>query len=160
MDLEAGIQLLDPLMSYQNALSRTSSDRTMREWNMARLIVLRFENDDDAEDFVGRVNRTSSVNFDFYDCPTVEGMFQTPTKFHGGHGQSSGWRKSDKHGWWICRDCGAPSVGWSSNIRAVISDANDLLEKPSKNTQERIDMTPDFDNETGDPMEQDDGVNI
>lgn len=120
---------------------------------MARLVVLRFEDDEDAEDFIDKVNKTSRVDFDYYQCPTVEGMFKVPTIFHGGH-QSSGWRKSDKHGWWICRDCGAPSVGWGSNIRAVIASGNDLLEKVSKNTQERIDMVAEnYDLETGEPME-------
>jgi hypothetical protein len=127
---------------------------------MARLVILRFENDDEAEHFVwhtlhGVVVKADSEDGETYKTVTAEGMFQTPTVFHEGH-QSSGWRKSAKHGWWICRDCGAPSVGWSSNIRAVISEANDLLERPSKNTQERIDMAPDFDDETGDPTEQDD----
>jgi hypothetical protein len=116
---------------------------------MARLIVLRINDDDEAE----YLARSLPIRSDFR--ATVEGMFQTPTVFHEGH-QSSGWRKSAKHGWWICRDCGAPSPGWGNNIRAIIGEANDLLERPSKNTQERIDMAPDFDNETGNPTEQDD----
>jgi hypothetical protein len=132
---------------------------------MARLVILRIDDDDEADLFVrSEILRDSYGDEEYEGGPvrvitTIEGMFQVPTIFHGGH-QSSGWRKSAKHGWWICRDCGAPSVGWASNIRAVIGEANDLLERPSKNTQERIDMAPDFDNETGDLMEQDDGVNV
>lgn len=121
---------------------------------MARLVVLRFENDEDTEDFVAKVNKTGRVDFDFYDCPTVEGMYQTPTKFHEPDHRSSGWYWGKKHHWQICHDCGMPSVGYANNHKAIVFDAINLLEEPSKNTAERMAERPKVNPETGVIWEQ------
>lgn len=110
---------------------------------MARLVVLRFEKDDDAELYV------ESTREDRWPPATVEGMYQTPTKFHEPDHKSSGWRWGPKHNWQICHDCGMPSVGYANNHKAIVFDAINLLEKPSKNTLERMTERPKVNPETG-----------
>lgn len=117
---------------------------------MARLVVLRFEDDEQATEFV-EVNRVIIPHKSHYANATVEGMFQTPTKFCDCPYRGDGWRRSEKHGWWLHFGCGRPSIGWSENIRAVISEGHDLLERVSKkNTEERRNATPYFVPESGD----------
>ena|SRR5215218_10071218 len=114
---------------------------------MARLVVLRFENDETAERFVRQVD-TWWLDGEGYPA-TTEGMYQTPTKFHEPNHQPSGWRWGPKHNWQICHDCGMPSVGYANNHKAIIFDAINLLEKPSKNTLERMTEKPKVNPETG-----------
>jgi len=102
---------------------------------MARLLILRFEDDQVAEGFIGWQKYQSNI----VSMATVEGMFQTPTQFCDCAYRGDGWRHSGKHNWWLHHSCGRPSVGWGNNIRTIISSGHDLLEKLSKNTQERID---------------------
>src|SRR6266498_2578444 len=104
---------------------------------MARLVVLRFEDDNMAEDFLRpsimrKYGEKSEYSY------TVEMMVQTPTQFCSCAYRGDGWRRGDKRGWWIHASCGKPSVGWGENPRAVISEAKDLLEKESANTEERL----------------------
>jgi hypothetical protein len=112
---------------------------------VARLVVLRFENDQEADVYVdtllhgytifipipGQVGRDKIK-------PTVEMVVQTPTLFCDCSYRGDGWRRGEKRGWWVHNGCGKPSIGWGENPRAVIGEAVDLLEKPSKNTDERL----------------------
>jgi hypothetical protein len=108
---------------------------------MARLVVLRFENDQDADDFLEST---------FYARDEIEGyrriplrgsavmMVQTPTKFCECVFRGDGFRRGEKRGWWIHVGCGKPTVMWGENPRAVLDEAIDLLEKPSRNTDENL----------------------
>lgn len=100
---------------------------------MARLVVLRFENDEEAEQFITQVKRGVMAA----SC-TTEMMVQTPTLFCNCAYRGDGWRRGEKRGWWVHAGCGKPSVGWGENPRAVLSEANDFLEKKSANTEERL----------------------
>jgi len=96
---------------------------------------LRFENDEEAEYFIGWAKFQSNV----VGRATVEMMVQTPTLFCDCAYRGDGWRRGEKRGWWVHVGCGKPSVGWGENPRAVISEATDYLEQPTKqNTQERL----------------------
>jgi hypothetical protein len=116
---------------------------------LARLVVLKFEDDDDAEEFEGAAGGSALVIGDLYNSFSVEGMFQAPTKLCDCADRSDGWRHSDKHGWWLHHGCGRPSVGWAENLRAVIRSGKDLTERVSKNTIERTNSLTGFCPECG-----------
>jgi hypothetical protein len=102
---------------------------------MARLVVLRFENDEDAQAFVDTYSGYGSD--DIYN-PTIEMMVQTPTKFCDCISRDDGYRRGPTRGWLIHSKCGKPRQQWAENPRAVIVESVDLLEKSSGNTGERI----------------------
>jgi hypothetical protein len=118
---------------------------------MARLIVLRFEDDDDADLFTrSTVLMDSKGDGSLLQVfPTVEGMFQAPTKLCDCADRGDGWRHSDKHGWWLHHGCGRPSTGWAENLRAVIRSGKDLTERVSRNTIERTKSLTGFCPECG-----------
>src|SRR6266536_1028314 len=101
---------------------------------MARLLVLRFEDDTEAEYFI----KWAKVQSNIVGRATIEMMVQTPTKFCECTARPKHWRRGEKRGWQIHNECGRPSIGWASNPRAVIGTAIDFLEKPTKqNSEER-----------------------
>lgn len=121
---------------------------------MARLLVLRFEDDEFAEDFIKASGRDTAILSDLYREYTIEAAFQMPTKFCNCAHRGDGWRHSGKHNWWLHHSCGRPSVGWGSNIRTIIATGHDLTENQTKqNTQERIDMVGMRCPECGQPRE-------
>lgn len=111
---------------------------------MARLVVLRFENDSEADKFIESDilycprGKDYMISTNHTKSATIEMMVQTPTKFcNCPNGRS--WFRGPKYGWWVCGTCGKPSVGYGSNPRAIIGESVDMLEKPTKkNTEERL----------------------
>ncbi len=77
---------------------------------MAVYVLLSFEDDEEAKDFVrGKV-------LDNPYLPTVCGVFKKPTVFceepttrHGKGKTGVGWTRGKKYGWWVCTFCGKPS---------------------------------------------------
>lgn len=66
-----------------------------------RIIVIEFEDDADADEFV-----------EAYFCKSGElvGMYQVPTIFCECDGPSKvGWVQGKKRGWWVCPYCKRPS---------------------------------------------------
>lgn len=123
---------------------------------MARLVVLRFEDDQLAEDFSRSLWEGNFHTFDdLFQSFTTEMMVQTPTKFCDCRDRipRDGWKRYGAHDWLLHDTCGKPSVGWGNNARAVICEAVDLLEKPSGNTRSRIEMANRRSGSTVDPSE-------
>jgi len=92
---------------------------------MARYVVLEFEDNEDAEHFVGDV---------FYHyAGEVVGLFAKPTQFCDGGGCTRGrvqpWARGAKFGWWVCRTCKKPTSagGGEKLMHHVLSQAVNLL---------------------------------
>lgn len=94
---------------------------------MARLVILEFEDNIDAEDFA------ASVHY------PVVGIFALPTTFCEGspttgcmkHQGKLGWywTRGDSFGWWICRVCHKPAKPKSHEnlVRNTVSEGVNLL---------------------------------
>lgn len=97
---------------------------------MARYVVIRFEDNKAAEDFVDQQKAADGV---FGDQETVA-LIPAPTLFcedpfsqHGN--KKAGYFRGKKYGWWVCSICGKPSRLWGSNYRAVVGAGKNLLEE-------------------------------
>lgn len=116
---------------------------------MARLVVLSFDNDDQAQTLVEdwwealqstpaneegkvRVDLLTPIQENNVQCQIV-GVYKKPTLFcnpndgHRGRKTSGGWTKGKKWGWWVCGTCHKPSLLWGNNINAVLGSARNLL---------------------------------
>lgn len=87
---------------------------------MARYVVLHFEDNEQAEEFV----EEARISLD------VRALVPAPTEFcHcGSLGGLIGWTKGAKFGWWVCSDCKRPGTRWGKAYRAVIAASVNLLE--------------------------------
>src|SRR3954469_2637252 len=90
---------------------------------MARFVLLQFDDDQEAEDFVkeGALRYTTkwgdpsdTVPFDY----KVWGVYQKPTRFCDcdGSGKKTmiGFTRGKKYGWWIHAKCMKPTAKWAS----------------------------------------------
>ena len=104
---------------------------------MARIVVLQFEDNEEADIFVKNEGMHPETAIWTYE--TV-GMFQMPTMFcpnSGSGGCSTGkrvraWQRGQKFGWWVCTICKKPSgyvpPGKPNEIwRRVVSQGVNLL---------------------------------
>lgn len=110
---------------------------------MARYLVLSFDPNDDAEEFVRDWARHKDEEgfapFKTPDGRVVEaevvGLYAQPTQYcekgmpqaHGAGYKMAGWARGQKFGWWICGVCKKPSKLWGTNVNAVIGAAYNLL---------------------------------
>lgn len=124
---------------------------------MARYVVLSFEDDNEAEEFVKDAMQlddhptfsmaVTAIDpggnyekaFDF----KVEAMMQKPTKFCGTPGgcregkRVVGFQRGKNHGWWICSVCGKPTQTWAQSIGAVLGSSVDKLRDRMSQQMER-----------------------
>lgn len=110
---------------------------------MARWVLLAFEDDAVAKSFVALVQKgvedwhgesmedAASAGVLAVSSSTVDGVFGKPTKFCDCSNKKSGWRRGQKHGWWIHANCGRPSKPYGTSISAVIGSAINLLKEKS-----------------------------
>jgi hypothetical protein len=109
---------------------------------MARLLVLSFDPDKEAVDFIEywfkHKDEEGFAKFQTPDGRTVEaevvGLYAQPTKFctSAGYHKASGrnkisFVKGNRFGWWICTVCSKPSTGWGQSVSAVIGSGRDLF---------------------------------
>lgn len=111
---------------------------------MARLVVVRFTDNEEAERFAEE-NRDTVWIIDGLDPDNpkkkqgwakvrVLGLFAWPTSYcicsgtFRGKNRIKGWSRGKKYGWWVHR-CGRPSKLWGSSIHAVIADGINLLKE-------------------------------
>jgi hypothetical protein len=106
---------------------------------MARYVVLKFEDNEKAEEFV-RLNCDGNLFFhedmDDYDrvpLGDVAALVPAPTLFcecgvRGGT-KGGGFFKGPKYGWWCCAKCGKPTEAWGTSYAAVVGSGNNLLEE-------------------------------
>jgi len=92
---------------------------------MARYVVLSFDDDTTADEFVAAVQEngilghvSNESGFMKHFAPVVRAMFQRPTKFcdcasRGGNIKARGFTRGKKYGWWVCNACKKPTVGWA-----------------------------------------------
>lgn len=94
---------------------------------MARYVVLSFQNDSDADEFVNAFNSQGGVFFVGSDThfknvregDHVRGMYQRPTKFCDCAGagkleKRTGYSQGKKFGWWVHTGCGKPARAWTN----------------------------------------------
>jgi|SRR6478609_6845060 len=104
---------------------------------MAKYVVLRFEDNDQADTFVEDMLRepdepilTPVQENDVRATPV--GVYRAPTMFcaraDGRHkGRVQGFTHGKKFGWWVCGQCGKPTLLWGSSHQAVIGSGVNLL---------------------------------
>lgn len=107
---------------------------------MARYVVLSFDGNKDAEDFVEKQIRTKWGLEERGDVeyaktlPEVEALIAKPTMFclepnkhRERSGGRSGWTQGKKYGWWVCGVCKKPTKLWGQHLGSVISQSRNLL---------------------------------
>jgi hypothetical protein len=113
---------------------------------MARYVLVAFDNDIAADEFVQAVERPGGFFFlgsdghfrtaNITDDPTnttafVRGVWQKATKFcdcqPGGKKQERGFTRSKKYAWWVHADCGKPTKLWASGEHFFYSLGKNLL---------------------------------
>lgn len=113
---------------------------------MATLVVLRFDDDEDAKQFVEA--KGYFVN-DTNDCvlrvfPVTIGRYRTPTQFCMCSESKIGFAWEDTHGWVVhsynlrsrTAGCMKPTPAWGQNHRAVIGSAINHMDKPGRQAEE------------------------
>ena len=121
---------------------------------MARLVVLEFDDDGEADTLVEDWNRArqeaprqedgtlrivllTPQQENDVQCKII-GMYKRPTLFcdpsdgHRCRKTNSGWTKGKKWGWWVCGSCHKPSKLWGNNVSAIIGSARNLLLEESQ----------------------------
>ena len=92
-----------------------------------RYVVLKFDDNDDAEAFVQLALRDPIKEYE------AMGLFAGPTQFctcTGGRGRIHSWTRGQRFGWWVCKSCKKPSEatgGPLQQMRAVVSQSRNLL---------------------------------
>lgn len=105
---------------------------------MARYVVLSFDSNEDAEDFVEKQILTKRGLEERGDelakhLPEVEALIAKPTLFceqpnaHRKGKTSSGWTQGKKYKWWVCGVCKKPTRLWGEHMGSVISQSRNLL---------------------------------
>jgi hypothetical protein len=89
---------------------------------MAVYVVLSFEDDEEAKEFVTDVLRSggpSKAGVDIW-LAKVRGVFKKPTKFcdpsdghRAGKKTEQAFTRGRRYGWWVCALCGKPTKAWS-----------------------------------------------
>lgn len=83
---------------------------------MAVYVLLSFDKDQDAKDFVKKM--IDNIEPVVVDQAEVRGVWQKPTMFcksgdgHRGKKTEAGWTRGRKYGWWVCGKCGKPTDLW------------------------------------------------
>lgn len=114
---------------------------------MARAIVLTFEDNAEAEDFIEVFNRSRRQERFEGKGAQLELMVAIPTVFceHSGSGgcrpsgkKYGGWARGKKWGWWCCAICGKPSGHPSpmKRLRSCLGQARNLLEEKTTEVSE------------------------
>jgi hypothetical protein len=119
---------------------------------MARYVILSFEDDNVAEEFVKEMEVSVLTTIDYgrehvretYPAVKVEAMMQKPTKLCEAGGCRSettkrvvGFARGKRHGWWICKVCGRPGAAWASSLGAVLGCCVDQLRDRQTQNMER-----------------------
>ncbi len=101
---------------------------------MAVYVLLQFDDDQEAHDFVSGVLQykatfvpevdPGTVSFEYYysreQKAKVWGVFKKPTQFcqsHGGKKTSQAFTRGLKYGWWVCAVCKKPTPKWASGAQ-------------------------------------------
>ena len=115
---------------------------------MARAVVLYFEDNADADEFIKYKDKAFIENdkgqFESIGG-TVELMVGVPTLFcEGGHKRgkfSMAYTMGLKWGWWVCIHCKKPAgnVSFMKTLRACLSQAKQLLPEADEATEEVFD---------------------
>jgi hypothetical protein len=106
---------------------------------MAKYVILAFDSDDEADKFVEETQAQQAVWVGGTDCPCypdegtelkcdVRGVFRKPTKFCSCTSvKSRGFSRGRKYGWWVCSQCGKPTVGWGRGDHWFLALGKNLL---------------------------------
>lgn len=105
---------------------------------MARYVLLAFDDNEKADEFVEACQETGIVGANAYEmgtlthfAPEVRAVYQMPTKFcdctvgKGGRGFTRG----KKYGWWVHSTCGKPTRAWARGEHWFTALGRNLLER-------------------------------
>lgn len=104
---------------------------------MAVFVLLTFDDEGEAHDFVGLVLNTRTRELDvalysMFRAMSVWGVFKKPTQFCecvGGRKTASGFTRGLKYGWWVCAKCKKPTARWASGRQWFSVIGSNLLPK-------------------------------
>jgi len=116
---------------------------------MARYVLLAFDDDTKADEFVQACQETGVVaavsNEDAslkHFAPTVRAVYQKPTMFCtcvGGGKQGKGFTRGKKHGWWVHSGCGKPTKAWADGEHWFVALGVNKLPKSPEASEYRGD---------------------
>lgn len=96
---------------------------------MARYVLLAFDDDKVADVFVEAMQTSQRDGMPTVPQRTdVRGVYKKPTKFCDCHGiKKRGFFRGPKWGWWVCSQCGRPTVGWGRGDHWFLALGKNLL---------------------------------
>lgn len=109
---------------------------------MAKYVLLAFDNDDEADKFVEETQAQRAVWITSTDVPDrdtdcngmlelacdVRGVYRKPTKFCSCTSlKHRGFSRGKKYGWWVCAQCGKPTIGWGRGDHWFLALGKNLL---------------------------------
>lgn len=109
---------------------------------MAKYVLLTFDEDDAADQFVEAAQKHDLRRLvgdyieeaEWVDC-TVRAVYKKPTKFCTGtdkpecRGHKKGFTRGTKYGWWVCAACGKPTQAWGDGEHWYATHGKNLLPK-------------------------------
>jgi hypothetical protein len=100
---------------------------------VAVYVVLAFDDDQKAKEFVSQTLRTEEVTFGAstiqrWARAVVRGVYKKPTVFCQCDA-ATGRTRGKKYGWWVCRKCGKPAEGWAKGDCWYTALGTNLLPK-------------------------------
>lgn len=100
---------------------------------MAKYVLLAFDDDKEADKFIEQTQRAHGIYDDeggghmSYACD-VRGVYRKPTKFCDCKTtKHRGFTRGKKYGWWVCSQCGKPTVGWGRGDHWFLALGKNLL---------------------------------
>lgn len=102
---------------------------------MAKYILLSFDNDKDAEEFVQAMQKQDTSGRPFIpEGVAVRGVWKKPTQFcdcalRGRNTKGRAWTRGKKFGWWVCTVCHKPSQAWAKGDAWYTALGTNLLPK-------------------------------
>jgi hypothetical protein len=95
---------------------------------LAKYVLVAFDKDADAEEFVAEVQGRGGVVTPPDVTPAIiRGVWKKPTKFCTGCTGRKGYTRGKKYGWWVCVSCGKPSQGWANGDHWMTALGTNLL---------------------------------
>lgn len=101
---------------------------------MAKYVLLQFDEDRQADDFVEQIQKNGSAIMDDHGggvwsvSATVRAVFKKPTKFCDCKGvKNRGFTRGKKFGWWVCAQCGKPTPAWAAGAHWFMALGKNLL---------------------------------
>jgi hypothetical protein len=82
---------------------------------MARYVLLKFDDNDDASEALVTIQRNGHIRGELSNLQcVVRGVWACPTKYCECGTAKPGYTRGRKYGWWVHAACGKPTKGWAN----------------------------------------------